>query len=139
MFSPPLLSETSDIFVDRWPNFSATEMACRHCGQGYDWPDFMDRLQATRDAVGRPFQILSAHRCALHNARVGGAPISQHLKLAVDIALAGHSPGALLGACRAAGFTGFGFYTTFLHIDLGRERFWFGNQKAKDLWQIYLD
>ncbi|MCF6275090.1 MAG: hypothetical protein L3J05_04935, partial [Robiginitomaculum sp.] len=45
----------------RWPNFSATEMACRHCGQTYVWPEFMDRLQQARKTVGRPFRIHSAH------------------------------------------------------------------------------
>ena len=103
------------------------------------WPDFMERLQAARNEVGRPFHILSAHRCSLHNARIGGAPLSQHLRLAVDISLHGHNKRALRTACRRAGFTGFGFYSTFLHIDLGRPRHWFGGQKAEDLWQTYLD
>jgi len=94
----------------------------------------MDRLQAARDEVGRPFQILSAHRCAWHNARVGGAPLSQHLKLAVDIRASGHNRQALFKACRDAGFTGFGFYSTFLHIDLGRRRQWWSSQTVRDLW-----
>ncbi len=123
----------------RWPDFSPAEMACRHCGEGFDWPDFMDRLQWARTQCGRPFHILSAHRCALHNARVGGAPLSQHLRLAADISLRGHDLADLLAALRMAGFTGFGFYTTFLHADLGRKRHWFGNRKAQQLWQIYLD
>lgn len=123
----------------RWPDFTIAEMSCRHCGETFFWPDFMERLQEARSEVGRPFHILSAHRCSLHNARVGGAPLSQHLRLAADISLRGHDKRALLWACRRAGFTGFGFYSTFLHIDLGRARHWFGGQKAKDLWQIYLD
>lgn len=123
----------------RWPNFSPLEMGCRHCGEVYDWPDFMDRLQIARSEIGLPFDIHSAHRCGLHNARVGGAPLSQHLKLAVDIGLEGHNPATLFTACREAGFTGFGFYLTFLHIDLGRARHWFGSQKAKELWQNFLD
>ena len=122
-----------------WPDFSKAEMSCRHCGEFYAWPDFMERLQRSRCEVGRPFHVLSAHRCSLHNARVGGAPLSQHLRLAADISLGGHNPQALFGACRRAGFTGFGFYNTFLHIDLGGPRHWFGGQKAKDLWQTYLD
>lgn len=122
-----------------WPDFTKAEMSCRHCGESYSWPDFMERLQAARTEVGRSFHILSAHRCSLHNARVGGAPLSQHLRLAADISLHGHDKRTLLRACRRAGFTGFGFYSTFLHIDLGRPRHWFGGQKAKDLWQIYLD
>lgn len=118
----------------RWPYFTATEMACRHCGEGYDWPEFMSRLVAARRDVGRPFHILSAHRCALHNARVGGAPRSQHLRLAVDIATHNHNREDLFPALRRAGFTGFGFYTTFIHADLGRRRHWFGSKGAKQLW-----
>lgn len=117
-----------------WPNFARAEMACRHCGEGYHWPEFMDRLQNARSHHQRPFQILSAHRCALHNARIGGAPLSQHLKLAADISAAEHDRAALLDACRQAGFTGFGFYTTFLHIDLGRPRQWWSSPNARDLW-----
>jgi uncharacterized protein YcbK (DUF882 family) len=96
----------------------------------------MDALQGARDQVGRPFHILSAHRCSLHNARVGGAPRSQHLRLAVDIALRGHDPTALHSALRGAGFTGFGFYTTFIHTDMGPKRQWFGSRKARKQWQL---
>lgn len=96
----------------------------------------MDALQCARDQVGRPFHILSGHRCSLHNARVGGAPLSQHLKLAVDIALTGHAPQALYEALKEAGFQGFGFYTHFIHADFGRRRQWFGSRAARDLWQI---
>ena len=121
-----------------WPQFSASEMACRHCGEGYHWPEFMLALQAMRRDIRRPMRILSAHRCALHNARVGGAPLSQHLKLAADIASVGHDKGQLLAAARLAGFTGFGFYSQFLHIDMGRPRCWFGPGKARALWTAYL-
>jgi len=122
-----------------WPNFTADELACRHCGEQFHWPEFMDRLQQARDFTLRPFHVLSGHRCSLHNARIGGVPLSQHLRLAVDISTQNHSREVLLYACRKAGFCGFGFYQSFLHIDLGRPRHWFGGQKAKDLWQIYLD
>lgn len=121
---------------ERWPNFSYEELACRHCQEMYFWPEFLDRLQDARYVSGQSFHILSGHRCSLHNARVGGAPLSQHLKLAADISLIGHDRAALFHACKDAGFHGFGFYQTFLHIDLGRPRHWYGGQKAKDLWQI---
>lgn len=121
----------------QWPDFTPSEMACRHCGESYIWPEFMDRLQQARDVVGRPFRIHSAHRCSLHNARIGGAPLSQHLKLAADIGIYGHDRRALYLACRQAGFRGFGFYQTFLHIDLGPKRHWYGSQKARRLWQTY--
>jgi len=74
--------------------------------------------------------------CALHNARVGGAPLSQHLRLAADISLRGHNRFDLRAACQQAGFTGFGYYTTFLHVDLGRSRHWYGNQNARKLWML---
>lgn len=119
-----------------WPHFTREEMACRHCGELYHFPEFMGRLEASRRLAGRAFHILSAHRCALHNARIGGAPLSQHLRLAADISVHNHNRRALLQACRRAGFTGFGFYTSFLHIDLGRPRQWTGSQEAKTLWQI---
>lgn len=122
----------------RWKNFSPAEMSCRHCGATYPWPDFMDRLQQARERVGRPFRIISAHRCSLHNARVGGAPLSQHLKLAVDISLLGHERAELYQALLSSGFRGFGFYITFIHADLGSTRHWFGSERAKDLWQPVL-
>ena len=121
----------------RWPNFTSFEMSCRHCGEIYHWPEFMDKLQQARDLVGSAFYIHSAHRCSLHNARIGGAPLSQHLKLAADIGLHGHDRRRLYMACKKAGFTGFGFYQTFLHIDLGPRRSWYDNTKAQRLWQIY--
>jgi len=120
-----------------WPNFSKGELSCRHCGEYYHWPEFLDRLQAVRDRVGRALFVNSAHRCSMHNARIGGAPLSQHLRLAVDISLYGHDHFSLLAAAEDAGFSGFGFYTTFLHLDMGRHRRWYGSQKARELWQIY--
>lgn len=120
----------------QWPNFTPAEFSCRHCGESYHWPEFLDRLQTARSKVGQPFTILSGHRCSLHNARVGGAPLSEHLRLAVDISTIGHDRSGLLKACQTAGFTGFGFYQTFLHIDLGRPRKWWSGEKAKQLWQI---
>jgi hypothetical protein len=122
-----------------WPNFSRGEMACPHCGEDYYWPEFMHRLQAARSDHGRPFHINSAHRCSLYNARIGGAPLSQHLRLAADISLRAHEPDALYRACLAAGFRGFGFYQTFLHVDLGRSRRWFGGRYARSLWTPLLD
>lgn len=123
----------------QWPHFFPEEFACRHCGESYVWDEFLTRLSEARQKTAYPFQILSGHRCALHNARVGGAPLSQHLKLATDISLHGHSRSKILKACQQAGFTGFGFYQTFLHVDLGRKRYWFGSQHARTQWQRFLD
>lgn len=116
-----------------WPNFSPYELACKHCGQYYHWPEFLDRLQWVRTQINAPLIINSAHRCPRHNAHIGGAPLSQHKKLAVDISVVGHDRLTALSACQDAGFLGFGLYKTFLHIDLGPRRSWFGTG-AKPLW-----
>lgn len=120
----------------RWPNFTPVEFACRHCCEMYFWPEFFDKIQAARIDVARPIIILSGHRCRLHNAKVGGAPFSQHLTLAADISIQGHDRHVLLQACERAGFTGFGFYHTFLHIDLGPPRKWWSGEKARQLWKM---
>ena len=119
----------------RWPNFTPSEFGCRHCGEIYFWPEFFDRIEFVRSSLGRPIKILSGHRCSLHNARVGGAPLS-HLTLATDISALGHNREILLQACRVAGFSGFGFYHTFLHIDLGPSRQWWSSEKAKQIWKV---
>lgn len=110
----------------RWPNFSPEErnLYCPCCGEFYFDVFALDTLQRLRRKVGRPIHINSGHRCALHNARVGGKPRSMHKLIAFDVALSGHRLIDLLNAARKVGFQGFGFYRTFLHLDLGRGRSW---------------
>lgn len=112
----------------RWPNFDPGEraLACSHCGEFYLHTPTMDALQWLREDVGRPIKLNSGHRCAIHNAMVGGAPLSMHRQFACDISLHGHDPIRLYHAAKAAGFKGFGFYQTFLHADMGRPRRWYG-------------
>ncbi len=131
----PSVTKMSYWDAERWPNFSPAELACRHCGELDIWPEFLDRLQALRHVIDKPLHITSGHRCAIHNARIGGAPLSQHLSLAVDISLYGHNRFLLAAFAKACSFTGFGYYSTFLHLDLGPPRHWYGGQKAKLLWQ----
>lgn len=116
----------------RWSNFSARELACKcraYCdGEYWHDPVFLDALQMARNQFGAPLQINSGHRCALHNAAVGRAPLSLHKTIAVDISTRGFDNEQrlnLLRACRAAGFQGFGFYGAWLHVDMGRARQWF--------------
>jgi len=115
----------------RWPNFFPVELACSCCGELLFLPDHFDCIQSVRTDLGQPLILNSAHRCAIHNARVGGAPLSEHKKIAFDINLSGHDKAALLSACRRAGFTGFGFYSTFLHVDCGRPRRWWSKGGLK--------
>ncbi len=121
----------------RWPNFSPVEVACRETGEYYHDPASFDCLQRLRDALGAPLRLNSGHRSAQHNARVGGAPLSAHLEFAADISLDNHDPILLAMAARQAGFTSFGFYRTFLHVDRRPSRRWYGSQEARSLWKIW--
>ncbi|MGF1462916.1 MAG: D-Ala-D-Ala carboxypeptidase family metallohydrolase [Maricaulaceae bacterium] len=123
----------------RWPNFTPAELACRcagrHCvGEFWFDPGFFDALQRLRDAVGRPLRINSAHRCGVWNAIVGGAPLSAHRRIAVDVALAGHDRFALYDQALASGFRSFGFYQSFLHMDQRPGRRWWSGERARRLW-----
>ena len=88
----------------------------------------MDCLQRLRDGWGKPVRLTSAHRCAEHNRRVGGAPHSQHLKLAFDCACPAAEQDAFVSLARRCGFTGVGRYPgrNFVHLDCGPERSWRG-------------
>ncbi len=110
------------------PNFSPSELACKHCGRVKISTDALIRLQNLRDVLGKPLRITSAYRCPVHNANVGGAPLSQHkLGKAFDITTRGYSEAdrkLLKDTAADIGFTGFGGYNSFLHVDIGRRRHW---------------
>lgn len=101
----------------RWRHFAPTELDCKGNGNYYHDPQFLDRLESLRVAMGRPLVINSAHRSEGHNARVGGVPNSMHRTIAVDISLTGHDRVKLVREAIRAGFTGIGFGATFLHLD----------------------
>jgi zinc D-Ala-D-Ala carboxypeptidase len=111
----------------RWPNFHPSEpnLACPCCGEFCLDERSFDTLQALRRKLGKPIHVNSGHRCFCHNAYVGGAGLSMHkLLVAFDVSLVNLRPGELLDAARKVGFHGFGFYGTFLHLDLGKVRWW---------------
>lgn len=118
---------------DRWPNFRPSEknLHCPCCGEFYLDPVAFDTLQALRRRLGRPIKINSGHRCMFHNARVGGAPRSMHKRIAFDVSLRGHRLRDLIEAARSVGFQGFGYYYNFLHLDIGRRRYWVTKGGAK--------
>lgn len=107
----------------RWPHFSPSELACKHCGELPSDLDteFLDNLQRLRSILGKPLRLNSAHRCRIHNALVKGAPYSQHKNIAVDVNLAGHDPVNLYKLALEVGFLGIGVAETFIHLDMRRE------------------
>ncbi|MFD1798243.1 DUF882 domain-containing protein [Paracoccus aurantiacus] len=113
--------------VWRWPDFSPAEIACRGTGRLLVNENALDRLQALRTVLGRPMIVNSAYRSLEHNARVGGAPKSQHVQgAAFDISMANHDPADFIAAARRTGFRGIGTYprSNFVHIDIGPTRSW---------------
>lgn len=123
----------------RWPNFSPSEIACRGTGKLVVNEGAMDRLQALREALGKPLIVNSGYRSPEHNRRVGGAKASRHLNGdAFDISMTNHNPQLFEKAARAAGFTGFGFYPAsgFIHIDLGPVREWGTRFKREEVFAV---
>lgn len=101
-------------------NFTVREFRCR---DGSDLikvsPETVAVLQAIRDYFGRPVTINSAYRTPEHNARVGGAKSSQHVKgTACDIRVSG-VPARAVAAYVEAEHPGHGIgsYPTFVHVD----------------------
>ncbi|MEO1642315.1 MAG: D-Ala-D-Ala carboxypeptidase family metallohydrolase [Pseudomonadota bacterium] len=124
----------------RWPHFSIRELACR-CGgrfcSGSYWhdPDFLDALEVLRAEVGAPLIVTSGHRCPQWNAAVGGAPLSRHKRIAVDILLTGHDRFAVRDASLRTGFLGQGLARTFIHLDRrARPATWYYG-RSKDRWE----
>ena len=122
-----LVPHYSLITPDQWPFkwFQPEELASKGDGSLLIDYDAIAMLDATREHLGKPMNINSAYRDPIHNARVGGAPRSMHKTGgAFDPSLRGHNKWELFEAAKYAGFTGFGFYNSFLHIDNGRRRSW---------------
>ncbi len=101
-------------------NFRLREFQCRDGSyQVVLHSGLLQKLQALRSALQRPVLITSGYRNPVHNARVGGAPNSLHLKgMAADIYVRGLSLEQLARAARDLDFTGIGIYGAFLHVDI---------------------
>lgn len=102
----------------RWENFTPKEIACRGTGKLLVNEDALDKLQALRDKVGKPFHVNSGYRSPEHNSAVGGAPNSKHMEgIAFDISLSNLDRQILYQEAMAHGFNGIGQYPSFMHID----------------------
>lgn len=105
------------------PNEPNRDAAACRCGCGFDTMDY--ELVELLKRVSRRFNvdeivINSWCRCEQHNAAVGGAPTSQHLRgRAADIVVPG-VPAAEVAEYLDSidpGAYGLGRYNTFTHID----------------------
>jgi len=111
--------------VQATSSFAWQEIACKcGCNAAYVQQDALNKLQSLRDLLGKPIILNSACRCPIHNARVGGAPQSQHRatennpSTAFDISLHDQDKEAIIYAAKAVGFKGLGItYNSFVHVD----------------------
>ena len=86
--------------------------------------ELISMLDVARKKYGKSMVINSGYRTAKHNEKVGGKPASSHTKgLAVDIACTNSTDRFLLeGILREVGFTRIGIGSTFIHVDIDKEK-----------------
>ena len=104
----------------RWKDFSPQELACRGTGRLAIDERSMNMLQELRTRLGKPMILNSAYRSPSHNAAVGGAKGSLHMKaLAYDCRMDNHDPQEFIAEALEVGFKGIGQYADkgFTHID----------------------
>ena len=91
------------------------------CGLGFKDMDeeFADRLDVARGHAEVPFRFDSTIRCKQHNSFVGGSKTSSHPKgLAADIEVrSSYERFRILHGLKKVGFTRFGIYENFIHVD----------------------
>ena len=108
-----------------WRHFIPKEIACKGTGKLSVNTGLLDKLDLLRSRLGHPLSVSSVFRTPYWNSKCGGAPRSMHLFcLAADIKIIGKDKNLILELAKDLGFTGFGYYRTFLHVDLGRKREW---------------
>lgn len=114
--------------VDFWDEikyFKRNEFRCK-CGRCGGFPvepneELVLILEKIRKYFGKPVIVNSGIRCATHNANVGGATSSQHLKgSAADIVVKDVSPErvAKYAETLLPKSGGIGRYKTFTHVDV---------------------
>lgn len=108
-------------------DFSRAEFACKGngcCGGSAPvHPALIAGLQELREKVGAALIVSSGFRCVTHNAKVGGAPESQHtLGMAADVLCpAGWSSERLANAAEMVDvfrLGGIGIYPGRIHVDV---------------------
>ena len=105
-----------------YPNFSAQEFNCTHCGANEMKPEFMAKLQQLRTVYGAAMRITSGYRCPQHPIEAKKAAPGAHASgQAADIGIQGAEAHRLLKMALEAGFTGVGVQQKgsgrFLHLD----------------------
>ena len=122
-----LYSHYTQVSHEAWPCkwFKPKEIACKGDGSILIDTEALIRLDILRSLMGKPLIINSGYRSPQHNKNVGGSPNSKHkLGRAFDISINNLDKEKLYETAKKVGFTGFGKYDTFLHVDTARPREW---------------
>lgn len=111
-----------------------------NCHEGDPVPEYMyphlrdlcdTILEPMRDRFG-PCHVNSGHRWSWYNASIGGASQSYHVyedrksQPASDLTFAKGSPSEWASFARSLGVGGVGQYSSFVHVDTGPRRDWWG-------------
>lgn len=117
-------------------NFKVSEFACR---DGTDEilidSDLVDTLQKLRDRFKKPVTVTSGYRTPEHNAAVGGATGSYHVKgRAADIVISGITPIETAKYAEHKGVQGIGLYDYasggFVHVDTRPDKYFWTQKSA---------
>lgn len=111
----------------RWKNFTPYEISSKYEGALLVDEEAMDAIQRLRDDLGKPVIVTpnGGYRSPKQNKLSGGAAKSQHLLgKAFDVSLQNQDREHLVERAIACGFTGIGYYRTFMHFDIGPKRRW---------------
>ena len=120
--SPELSSSPKSMDWNNYPNFKASEFACKHCGEVKMDVAFMDKLQTLRTRYGKSIIITSGYRCKSHPVEAKKATSGAHTKgKAADLAVNGQDAYKVLKIAFDLGFTGIGVNQKgqgrFIHLD----------------------
>lgn len=102
-------------------NFSLREFQCPCCHAVMIHSRLAASIQRLRDALEHPLYVTSGYRCARHNAEVGGAAKSRHMRgLAADVYAPSDEQENLRELAKKAGFTKIILYPerNFAHLEI---------------------
>ncbi len=87
-------------------------------------PELLDMIDKAREIYGKPIRVNSGYRTEDHNRKVGGVDSSSHLKgLAIDVAcVRSNDRFKMLTALIEVGFNRIGVASTFIHVDIDKDK-----------------
>ena len=87
-------------------------------------PKLLEMIDEVREIYGKPIRINSGYRTEAHNRKVGGVDSSSHIKgLAIDVSCTKSDDRfKMLTALIEVGFNRIGVASTFIHVDIDKDK-----------------